>query len=330
VYASALRLAGRGTGRILGPQTSAVVRELVFVRVAPTRPPVFTSLDLGAAYERSLSEQKLLLVDATAPWCGPCRMMDRTTWLDAGVVAWIDAHAIAFQLDVDAHSAAARKLRVTAMPTVMAFRDGEEIDRVVGFQKAEQLLAWLDGLTRGVTSLDRMCEEVATNPSDASLRLRYAGMLLEADRIEDAKHEYAWFWKHGRRLVPSYLVPMFTAEQRSVARAHPSIRIAIAQIRDELVPGSAPSAQDLRDWLVLNDVLDDVHRSLHWFDEHYDRLTNTPEIAAVVEEMIGPLLLGAHRWRDARALYGKELWRTPVRELASRWKDARRRLNGRH
>ena len=81
-------------------------------------------------------------------------MMDRTTWLDAAVVAWIHAHAIAFQLDVDAHSAAAKKLSVTAMPTVIVFRDGDEIDRVVGFQKPEEMLAWLGGLARGVTSLE--------------------------------------------------------------------------------------------------------------------------------------------------------------------------------
>jgi thioredoxin-like negative regulator of GroEL len=111
-------------------------------------------------------------------------MMDRTTWLDAGVVAWIEAHAIAFQLDVDAHSAAAKKLSVTAMPTVMVFRDGDEIDRVVGFQKPEELLAWLDGLMRGVTSIDRMRDEVAAEPDDAALRLRYAGMLVEAGRLE--------------------------------------------------------------------------------------------------------------------------------------------------
>jgi thiol-disulfide isomerase/thioredoxin len=253
-------------------------------------------------------------------------MMDRTTWLDAGVVAWIEAHAIAFQLDVDAHSAAAKKLSVTAMPTVMVFRDGDEIDRVIGFQKPEQLLAWLDGLTRGVTSLDRMRMEVAAKPDDAPLRLQYAGMLVEAGRLEEATSEYVWFWKQGRGLVPSYFVPIFAFEQRRVVRAHPTIRTAIAQIRDELVPAAVPSLQDLRDWLALNDILGEARRSLQWFDDCYSSLANKHEVSALVEELIGPLLIGAHRWRDARALYGKQLWRMPVRDLVMRWKDARQRL----
>ena len=253
-------------------------------------------------------------------------MMDRTTWLDAGVVAWIEAHAIAFQLDVDAHSAAAKKLRVTAMPTVMVFRDGDEIDRVIGFQKPEQLLAWLDGLTRGVTSLDRMRTEVAAKPDDAPLRLQYAGMLEAAGRLDEATSEYVWFWRHGRAQVPSYFVPMFSSEQKRVAGSHPTIRTALAQIRDELEPTAAPSLRDLRDWLVLNEILDEPRRSLQWFDGSYRSLANKHEVSAVVEEMIGPLLLGAHRWRDARELYGKQLWRVPLRDLVMRWKDARQRL----
>jgi hypothetical protein len=253
-------------------------------------------------------------------------MMDRTTWLDAGVIAWIEAHAIAFQLDVDAHSAAAKQLSVAAMPTVMVFRDGDEIDRVIGFQKPDQLLAWLDGLTRGVTSLDRMRAEVAAKPDDAPLRLRYAGMLLHAGRLEEATSEYVWFWKHGRLLVPSYFVPMSTFEQRRAVRGHAAIHTALAQIRDELVPAPAPSLQNLRDWLVLNDILGEARRSLQWFDEGYRSLVNKHEVSDVVQELIGPLLIGAHRWRDARALYGKELWRMPVRDLVRSWKDARQRL----
>ena len=282
---------------------------------------MFTRLDLGAALERSRSEQKLLLVDATAPWCGPCRMMDRTTWLDAAVVAWIETHAIAFQLDVDAHSAAAKKLSVRAMPTVMVFRDGDEIDRVIGLQKPQQLLTWLDGLTRGVTSLDTKRAEIAAKPDDADLHLDYASMLMEAGRHEEATAEYVWLWKHARDLVPFY-----ADDLQRIVGAHPSARAAIVQMRDELAPATAPSCDALRDWLLLNDILGEARRSLQWFDDSYGSLTNKHEVASLVEEMIGPLLIGAHRWRDARAVYGKQLWRIPVRELVATWKVARRRL----
>jgi thiol-disulfide isomerase/thioredoxin len=92
-------------------------------------PQVFQRLEFGAARERALAERKLLLVDATAEWCGPCKMMDRTTWVDKDVVAWVRDHAIALQIDVDAEKAFAQEFRITAMPTIIAFVDDTEFDR---------------------------------------------------------------------------------------------------------------------------------------------------------------------------------------------------------
>jgi len=98
-------------------------------------------------------------------------------------------------------------------------------------------------------------------------------------------------------------------------------------MRDELAP-SAPSLADLRDWLLLNDILGEARRSLQWFDDCYGSLANKHEVSGLVEKAIGPLLIGAHRWRDARTVYGKQLWRMPLRELVTTWKAARRRLRG--
>jgi thiol-disulfide isomerase/thioredoxin len=289
--------------------------------VPTNRPPIFTSLDLGAALARSCAEHKLLLVDATAPWCGPCRMMDRTTWLDAAVVAWIDSHAIAFQLDVDAHGTAAKTLGVTAMPTVIAFRDGDEIDRVVGFQKPENLLTWLGGLARGVTSLDTKRGEIAVAPDDPGLRLDYARMLVGAGRLDDATAEYLWMWTHARSQAP-----MFAPALHGLVDTHPPARAAIARLRDDLAPVAAPTLEDLRDWLFLNEILGEARRSLQWFEDCYGSLANQREVSGIVEAMIGPLLIGAYRWRSAQALYGKRLWRMPVRQLVRTWKAARQRL----
>jgi thiol-disulfide isomerase/thioredoxin len=284
---------------------------------------VFTNLDLKSALARSRSEQKLLMVDATAPWCGPCRLMDRTTWLDADVVEWIRSHAIAFQLDVDAHGAAAQKLNVTAMPTVIVFRDGDEIDRVVGFQKPEEMLAWLRALARGVTSLETKRAEIAVTPDDARLRFEYACMLVAVGRLAEAAAEYIEASRRERELLPTCAFDLWR-----IVRAHPPARTAIAELRDELAPATAPRLEDLRDWLLLNDLLGEAHRSLQWFDDCYGSLADKHDVAELVEDAIGPLLIGAHRWRDVRAMYGARLWRMPVRDLVATWKSARRRLRG--
>jgi thiol-disulfide isomerase/thioredoxin len=282
---------------------------------------VFTSLGLGEALAHSRADGKLLLVDATAPWCGPCRMMDRTTWRDAAVVEWIETHAIAFQLDVDAHGAAAKELSIRAMPTVIVFRDGDEVDRIVGSRAPDALLEWLRALARGVTSLDTKRGELALQPDNAYLRLDYARMLVGAGRLDEATSEYVWVWRHERELAPTYAF-----ELRRLAISHAPARAAFAELRDELTPEDAPSLADLRDWFLLNDLLGDAQRILRWFDDSYASLANHDEVSGLVVQVVGPLLLGAHRWRDARAVYGKRLWRIPVRELVRTWKSGRQRL----
>ena len=65
------------------------------------RPPVFQDLSLEQALALSSETGKLLVLDAMTAWCGPCKVMDRTTWVEPELVAWLEEHAIAIQLDMD-------------------------------------------------------------------------------------------------------------------------------------------------------------------------------------------------------------------------------------
>jgi thiol:disulfide interchange protein len=118
---------------------------------SPTHPAVevFSALPYAQAQEQARAQQRLLLVDATASWCGPCRKMEETTWPDARVAAWLQSHAIAVQVDVDAEPALAQQLRIEVMPTLIVFRDGKEISRRKGYAGPDELLAWLGPLAGG-------------------------------------------------------------------------------------------------------------------------------------------------------------------------------------
>ena len=104
---------------------------------------VFSALPYTEALAQAQSQHRLLLVDATASWCGPCQKMERTTWSDPRVAEWLGAHAIAVQVDVDREAALAQTLGIKAMPTLIVFQDGHELDRSVGYLDADALLAWL-------------------------------------------------------------------------------------------------------------------------------------------------------------------------------------------
>lgn len=114
-----------------------------------TPPPVFAHKSLAEARAEVAGTPKVLIVKATASWCGPCREMNKTTWRDPRVETWVAANGLAIELDTDDHAAEAKALHVTALPTMIAFRGGEEFDRIVGFRDADQLLAWMEAVKSG-------------------------------------------------------------------------------------------------------------------------------------------------------------------------------------
>ncbi len=270
------------------------------------RPAVFADLELEMARERATAERKLLLVDATAEWCGPCKMMERTTWVDPSVVAWLGDHALAIQIDVDAQKDVARQLRIEAMPTLIAFVDGTEFDRVVGAKKPKELLAWLDGVVRGETSLVVHKRRVRGEPADMRARLDLTRELRRTGRYDEALVEHVWLWEHMLEHEPAmYGVRMsyFAHDLEELVSAHPPARAAIGELRDRAAPqASGPiEAGTFRDWVCLNGVLGESERTLAW----YDALTATTRarLGELLERDIIPLLLAADRWADAGALY---------------------------
>tara|TARA_B100000674_G_C37577225_1_gene794612 strand:- start:343 stop:651 length:309 start_codon:yes stop_codon:yes gene_type:complete len=76
------------------------------------------------------------LVDFFAEWCGPCRMM--TPVLDE-VEKELKGKATVAKLDIDHSSAIAAKFQVTSVPTLVLFKDGKEIDRLIGVRDAEAI-----------------------------------------------------------------------------------------------------------------------------------------------------------------------------------------------
>lgn len=80
----------------------------------------------------------LTLVDFWATWCGPCRMI-------APVVEQIaqehDGKLRVGKLDVDANGATAMKYGVMSIPTLILFKDGKPVERLVGYLPKDRLMA---------------------------------------------------------------------------------------------------------------------------------------------------------------------------------------------
>lgn len=80
------------------------------------------------------------LVDFYADWCGPCRML--TPVLEE-VATEMKGKVEFAKLDIEQNQKVAGLYQVTSVPTMVLFKDGKEVNRLIGLRDAEGIKRFL-------------------------------------------------------------------------------------------------------------------------------------------------------------------------------------------
>ena len=95
-----------------------------------------------ASFDQALAQPGLLVADFWAEWCGPCKMLGPVVEQLAGTY---DGKAVVGKVNVDEEPELARRYGIMSIPTVIFFKDGQEIDKRIGVMPAEEFTKIIEG-----------------------------------------------------------------------------------------------------------------------------------------------------------------------------------------
>jgi len=120
-----------------------VQRHVVGVRhVSTTRPMLetFQVQDEEEFHQKVMKNEKPIVVDFSATWCGPCKLLSPR--LDAAIAAAEGEVDLAI-VDIDDLADIALEHGVNAVPTVIGLKNGEIVDKFVGLVDEDKLSAFI-------------------------------------------------------------------------------------------------------------------------------------------------------------------------------------------
>jgi thioredoxin 1 len=82
-----------------------------------------------AEFDKALESSNPILVDFWAPWCGPCRMMSPI--IDE-LAEDYEGKVDIYKINIDENSQAPSKYSIRSIPTLIIFKKGQPVERIVG------------------------------------------------------------------------------------------------------------------------------------------------------------------------------------------------------
>ncbi len=97
-----------------------------------------------ASWEDEVNKaEELVMVDFWAVWCGPCQMVAHIV---EELATEYDGRLKVLKLNTDENQEIATKFQVMSIPSLIFFKDGQQIDKLVGAQSKQKFKETIDRL----------------------------------------------------------------------------------------------------------------------------------------------------------------------------------------
>lgn len=103
----------------------------------PNTPLTITDADIDDAVKK----YKTIVVDCWAPWCGPCRIVGPVI---EELAKEMQGKVVFGKLNVDENPATSVKHQIMSIPTLLVFKNGNLVERLIGAYPKEELRKKLD------------------------------------------------------------------------------------------------------------------------------------------------------------------------------------------
>jgi thiol-disulfide isomerase/thioredoxin len=124
---------------------------LLFLVFQVSEASSFTSFQ--EAQKVALASNKMLIIDFTASWCGPCKKMDMDTWADDNVKLLLE-NFVFVKIDIDSNKELALKYNVKSIPNVYILdSNGIEVKSFLGYMGANKFINEIEGYAVSVEYL---------------------------------------------------------------------------------------------------------------------------------------------------------------------------------
>ncbi len=138
---------------------------VVLTGSARAEPEVFSKAGYEADRAAAVEQGRLHIVYVRSETCNTSGVLESRRWIKPEITSWVEAHGIVTRVDVKDSESQAKELGILVTPTLVVFRDDEELGRAHGAWWVDDLVQWLEHLRTGAPLDPQAASNVLDNKS---------------------------------------------------------------------------------------------------------------------------------------------------------------------